>query len=173
MFGLDDAINAGLQIVNKVIPDPQKQAEIALEVARLKQAGEFKGLEAMLQVDLAQIEVNKVEAAHGGVFKGGWRPAVGWICAFALAWSFVLMPFLVLTVQLIAFYGGAGVNSIFPLEHLPKLDSDVLLNLLMGMLGLGGLRTYEKQQTAVRVSGAPTKKGVFKAIKETFMGEDH
>jgi len=139
MFGLDDAINAGLQIVNKVIPDPQKQAEIALEVARLKQAGEFKGLEAMLQVDLAQIEVNKAEAQNGNLFVAGWRPMIGWSCAAALAFQYVVTP----VVMWLA--GIFGWNIPMP----PALDA-ILWELMFGMLGMGALRTFEKIKNVAR-----------------------
>ena len=85
------------------------------------------------KANMAQIEVNKVEAQHRTVFVAGWRPFTGWICASALAYHFIIEPILifVLATQNIQL-------------TLPTFDMGSLLTVLMGMLGLGGLRTYEK-----------------------------
>jgi hypothetical protein len=85
---------------------------------------------------LAQIEVNKAEAASGSLFKGGWRPFIGWVCGGAFAYHFVLQPVIVFAVLT------AGVD----LPPLPEFDMASLMTVMMGMLGLGGLRTYEKQR---------------------------
>ena len=77
---------------------------------------------------LAQTEINKVEAASPSVFVSGWRPAIGWVCAMAMGYQYLLRPFLVAYHPALAF---------------PGLD-DNLWQLLAGMLGLGGLRTFEK-----------------------------
>ena len=85
------------------------------------------------KANMAQIEVNKVEAQHRTVFVAGWRPFTGWICASALAYHFIIEPILIfaLATQKIQL-------------TLPTFDMGSLLTVLMGMLGLGGLRTYEK-----------------------------
>jgi hypothetical protein len=83
-----------------------------------------------------QLEVNKAEAASGSVFKGGWRPAIGWVCASAFAYHFVLQP-VILFIAL-----AAGID----MPALPEFDMASLMTVMMGMLGLGGLRTYEKQK---------------------------
>ena len=88
------------------------------------------------QALLAQIEVNKAEAASGSVFKGGWRPFIGWVCGAAFAYHFVLQPFIVFGVTV------AGVE----MPELPTFDMGSLMTVMMGMLGLGGLRSYEKKQ---------------------------
>jgi hypothetical protein len=88
------------------------------------------------QLALAQVEVNKAEAASGSLFKGGWRPFVGWICGIALLYHFILSPLILFTVALF----GAEIPPI------PEFDMGSLMTVLMGMLGLGGLRTYEKQK---------------------------
>ena len=82
---------------------------------------------------LAQIDVNKTEAASDSIFKGGWRPFIGWICGSALALQFVVAP--------IAQWGAAVVGH--PIPALPSLDA-MLWELVFAMLGLGGLRTVEK-----------------------------
>ena len=86
------------------------------------------------EANMGQIEINKAEASHRSVFVAGWRPFVGWTCGVALAWHFVLAP---LTIFVCTY---AGVE----LPELPTFDMSSLLTVLMGMLGLGGLRTFEK-----------------------------
>ena len=85
------------------------------------------------EINKAQIEVNKVEAGSTSLFVSGWRPFVGWTCGVALCYHFILQPFL--TFLLFAF--GYQIT-------LPTFDMGTLTTILMGMLGLGGLRSYEK-----------------------------
>lgn len=87
------------------------------------------------KANMAQIEVNKVEAQHRTVFVAGWRPFTGWICASALAYHFILEPVLIFAL--------ATQNIQLTL---PTFDMGSLLTVLLGMLGLGGLRTYEKSK---------------------------
>ena len=89
--------------------------------------------ELIQEINKAQIEVNKVEANSNSLFVSGWRPFVGWTCGVALCYHFVLQPFL--TFVLYSF----GHQII-----LPTFDMGTLTTVLMGMLGLGGLRSYEK-----------------------------
>lgn len=120
-------------IVEKVIPDPQAAADAKLRVMELAQKGELAVLDADLKLALGQIEVNKAEATTD-MFRGGWRPAVGWICVAGLAYQFILRPVLPWLVTLF----GAQV------PPLPTIDNESLMVLLTGMLGLGGLRTFER-----------------------------
>ena len=85
---------------------------------------------------LAQIQLNTAEAASGSAFKGGWRPSVGYICAIAFGWHFVGQP---VTLFFVALTGTE-------IPPLPEFDMGTLLTVLGGMLGIGGLRTYEKQK---------------------------
>ena len=85
------------------------------------------------EINKAQIEVNKVEAGSTNLFVSGWRPFVGWTCGVALCYHFVLQPFLMFVLLSIG----------NPME-LPVFHMETLTTVLMGMLGLGGLRTYEK-----------------------------
>ena len=85
------------------------------------------------EINKAQIEVNKIEAGQTNVFVSGWRPFIGWTCGVALCYHFVLQP-------LLMFICVAMGN---PME-LPVFDMTTLTTVLMGLLGLGGLRTYEK-----------------------------
>jgi hypothetical protein len=98
--------------------------------------------QAVLQGDLgllqAQLAVNEAEARSESTFVSGWRPFVGWTCGAALAWNFVVLPLAVFALT------AAGVS----LPPLPELAVDTLMPVLLGMLGLGGMRTYEKLQGA-------------------------
>lgn len=133
MIGLDDIIGAGLRIVDKLIPDPQARAAAALEAAKMKQAGDFKDLEALIASDQGQVEINKTEAAAPDFFTRGWRPAVGWACVTGLMYQFLLRPFLIV----------AGLAA-------PPLDIESLMTLLFGVLGLGLYRTKERLAGAIR-----------------------
>lgn len=114
-------------LLDKFVPDADERARLAHEIATMaeKQAHELA---------LAQIEVNKAEAASGSVFKGGWRPFIGWVCGVAFAYHFVVQPFLIF----IALTLGAQ------LPPLPEFEMASLMTVLGGLLGLGGLRTFEK-----------------------------
>lgn len=81
------------------------------------------------QANLKQIEVNIQEAKHQSVFVAGWRPFIGWVCGSALAYQFILRDL---------------IQLIFSLDELPQLDLDKLISILVAMLGMGTLRTYEK-----------------------------
>ena len=116
-FGIDDAIAAGLQVINKFIPDPN--AKISAEAALR---------ESLQRWDGQQAAVNEAEAYNPNLFVSGWRPAIGWIGAAGLCYQYVLRPLLTAT--------GYG--------NFPALDGS-LMELVMAMLGMAGLRTYEKK----------------------------
>tara|TARA_R110000782_G_scaffold13285_1_gene39215 strand:+ start:701 stop:1102 length:402 start_codon:yes stop_codon:yes gene_type:complete len=124
---IDNLIGPVAGILERVIPDKSQAAKLAHEIATMsdKMAHE--------QV-LAQLEVNKIEAASGSLFKGGWRPFIGWVCGIAFAYHFIFQPFLIFL------FATFGVS----IPDLPEFDMGTLMPVLMGMLGLGGLRTFEK-----------------------------
>ncbi len=121
-FGVGEAVAAGLKVLDKFIPDP---------AARAKAEAELRN--ALMASDAAQLEVNKAEAASGSVFVGGWRPAIGWVCAAAVFYTYLLVPI----GMWLAFVLGK------PVAKPPVLDGN-LWELMFAMLGLGGLRTFEK-----------------------------
>ena len=114
------AIGAILPLIDKLIPDTDAREKATAELNRLDQAGE-------LHVLLAQIAANQSEGRHASMFVAGWRPAVGWICAVALLNNFLVLP-----------YVGAWTDAVQP------LDMAVMMPILMGMLGLGTMRTWER-----------------------------
>ncbi|MCE2761894.1 MAG: holin family protein [Acetobacteraceae bacterium] len=119
-------------LVDRLIPDKAaaERAKADMEAALVRAANEAA---------LAQVEVNKIEAGHSSVFVAGWRPAIGWVCAAALAWAFIVAP--VATWAMAAL----GVK-----ETLPAIGTDNLFELVLAMLGLGGLRTFEKMRGVAR-----------------------
>lgn len=131
-FPILGVLGAITGIIEKLIPDPQKAAEAKIKLFELAQAGDLKELEANLQIAIAQTEVNKVEAESPGWFRGGWRPFVGWTCGGAFALNFVILP-------LLNWFGTAFG---FPVP--PALDLSEMLPVLLGMLGLGGMRSFER-----------------------------
>lgn len=133
MFGIDDIVGGVLSVVNKFIPDAGKQAELQLEIAKLKQQDEFKQIDAALQTAQQQTDINKIEASSSSFFVAGWRPACGWVCAVAFGYHYVFQPF---AAFIMASFG--------VIVQLPKFEMDTLLTLLMGMLGLGGMRSFDK-----------------------------
>jgi len=120
-------------LMDRLFPDPKTAADAKLEVMKLAQSGELAQLNADLQLATGQIEVNKVEAANGSLFVAGWRPAIGWICGAAFAFKFIGGPAAFVLSQWLG----------HPIT-LPVFDFTEMSTILLGMLGLGGLRTVEK-----------------------------
>ena len=114
-------------LLDKVIEDKDQKAQLAHEIATMSDNHAQQAL-------MGQLEINKAEAASGSLFKGGWRPFIGWVCGVAFAYHFVLQPILVFVLT------ASGVD----LPELPEFDMSTLLTVLGGMLGIGGLRSYEK-----------------------------
>lgn len=116
-------------ILDKFVEDKDQKAKLAHEISTMADRH-------AQDLALAQIEVNKAEAASNSVWKGGWRPFVGWVCGTAFAYHFVLQP--------LAIFGLAAYGMEIP--PLPNFDMGQLMTVLMGMLGLGGLRSFEKSK---------------------------
>lgn len=121
-------------VVSEVVVDKDKRNEIEANLERLKIETEDKIEQRFHDAQIAQIEVNKEEAKSEKLFVAGWRPAVGWICALGLAWATVLQP-LLSWVSTVSF----GYNGNFP-----DIDSTLLIFVLGGILGIGGMRSFEK-----------------------------
>ena len=116
-------------LLDKFVEDKDQKAALAHELATMSDRH-------AQELAKGQLEINKAEAASSSVFKGGWRPFIGWTCGAAFAYHFVLQPFLLYAV---AMFG-------LDIPALPEFDMSSLMTVLMGMLGLGGLRTFEKQK---------------------------
>lgn len=120
-MGVDILLGLASKVFDKVFPDPSKAAEAKLELMKLQQNGELAAM-------MAQTEINKTEAASSSIFVAGWRPFMGWVGGLALMYQCLVRPLAI---------------AFFPALFFPALD-DNLWQLMVGMLGLGGLRTFEK-----------------------------
>ena len=115
-------------ITGEKISDPTELAKIDLALQQLEQASRD-----------GQIAINKTEAAHKSIFVAGWRPFIGWVCGVAIAYAFIGQPIIEWAVN------------IYGLEiETPKIDSGSLFQLVLAMLGMAGLRTFEKQKGVSR-----------------------
>ena len=126
---LSNLIQPVSKIIDKEIPDQDLKRKLSHEIATMSE-------KHAQDLALAQIEVNAAEAASGSLFKGGWRPFVGWVCGVAFCYHFILQPVIIFIVALI------GMD----IPDLPSFEMGTLLTVLGGMLGIGSLRTYEKQK---------------------------
>ena len=118
MFGIDDAVAAGLKILDKFIPDPAERAKAAAELQA-----------SMERLRIAQVNLN-AEEVRSGSFLGKWRGGLGWVLAGSFAYQLVFHPFMVAIILLF--------DETFPVQKLPVLDWKQLGSVLLGMLGLGG-----------------------------------
>lgn len=137
MLGIDDAVAAGATLIDTVVkrvwPD-------ATELEKIKLEQMTQGLQAEWANQLAQLEVNKVEAASSSLLVAGWRPFVGWVCGVALAYAALIEPVLRFVATVAFKYAGT----------FPVIDADITLQVLFGLLGLGSLRTFEKARGLAR-----------------------
>jgi len=124
---LETLIGPVTGLLDKFIEDKDQKARLAHEVATMAQ-------NHAQELAKGQLEINKMEAQHRSIFVAGWRPFLGWGLSFAMIWHFVLAPITIFG------FSYAGVEA----PELPAFDMDSLMTVLLGMLGLGGLRTVEK-----------------------------
>lgn len=129
---ITDIIGAGLKILDKVIPDPVERDRAKFQLLQLEANKELEELKAETALAVKQIEVNAIEAASQDPFVRRWRPAFGWLGVGAFAYSYVGQPLL----SWIAPAMGLGVP--------PSPDTGELMTLMLGLLGFGGYRTFEK-----------------------------
>lgn len=115
-------------LLDKFIQDKDQKAKLAHEVATMAQRH-------AQELAKAQIEVNKTEAAHKSLFVSGWRPAVGWCCVLGMAGNFMVIPFTNFVLALLEIK-----------VTIPLINLETMMPVLMGMLGLGAMRSYEKNQ---------------------------
>lgn len=121
------------RLLDKIIPDPEARAKAQAELLKSEREADMETLRLALEADFRQNAVNEKEAGHERLFVAGWRPFIGWVCGVAFAYHFVLQPLLV--------FAAAAQGRVIPL---PAFDMETLSTVLMGMLGLGSLRTIEK-----------------------------
>lgn len=121
-------------LLDKIIPDPNEREKAKLELLKAEREADLEGLRLALSADKMQSDINVEEAKSTSIFVSGWRPWIGWVCGVAFAYHFILLPLMQFA------FAAMG----HPVEKLPEFDMGALSTVLMGMLGLGGLRTFEK-----------------------------
>lgn len=129
---IDKLIGPVTGLLDKFIEDKDQKARLAHDLATMAD-------EHAQELAKGQLEVNKAEAAHKSLFVAGWRPAVGWVCVLGMFGNFITIPFSNFVLALI------GLDIVIPLVPL-----ETMMPVLMGMLGLGAMRSYEKKNSVHR-----------------------
>ena len=135
---LSGLFDLGKGLIDRLWPDPAQKAAAALELARMQQNGELAQLAAETDLAKLQIQTNIEEAKSTNWWVAGWRPAIGWVCGAGLAYAALVEPFARFAAQVWFHYTGS----------FPVIDTDLTLQILMGMLGLGAMRSVEKVKNA-------------------------
>ena len=119
-------LDIGNTLIQRIFPDPAQRDQAQLALLKMQQDGDLAAI-------TGQMEINKVEAASSSVFVSGWRPFAGWVCGFGLAYVSILEPIARLIATLIGYHG-----------DFPSIDTTLTMQVLLGMLGMGGLRSLDK-----------------------------
>jgi hypothetical protein len=120
-------LNVGNSLIDRLLPDKQANDKAKADLLTMQVAGEFAQIQG-------QLEVDKIEAANTSIFVAGWRPFIGWVCGVAIAEDMIFRPLL---QQVSALFNHPIVLS--------PLDMGTLISLLMGMLGFGAMRSFDKK----------------------------
>ena len=150
-----DPITAGMDLAGKIIerifPDKTEAEKAKLAMFQLQEQGALQEVQNEFNLSMEQVKVDAVEAASASRFVAGWRPFIGWVCGFSLFYNYIFFPLYSYTAKL--FYAAA--------PPMPSLDSGELISLLMALLGLGAMRSYDKakQTDAPGPNPAPMKPG--------------
>lgn len=133
-MNLGSLIGPVADILDKFVEDKDQKAQLAHDIATMAERHAHESVQA-------QLEINKKEAEHPSLFVSGWRPAVGWVCVLGMAGNFITIPLTNMVLEI------AGYD-----VALPLIDMETLLPVLLGMLGLGAMRTVEKVKQVERKS---------------------
>ncbi|MDP4024469.1 3TM-type holin [Methylobacterium sp. NEAU 140] len=126
------------RIIGRFVPDPAAQAQLALEMQKLVAEREAAAATAVAEIAKAQAETNTVEAQSPSLFIGGWRPFVGWGCGIGLLYAGLVQPLLAWLTGIV----NAALSIGIPMPPIPA--SEALMTVLTGMLGIAGLRSFDK-----------------------------
>jgi hypothetical protein len=127
-------------LIDRILPDKQASAEAKLKLFEMSQRGELAELDADVKIATGQMDINKQEAAHPSRFVAGGRPFIIWTGGVSLAWTFVVHPMLMWLWAVLQATGKIDITVPPP----PTLDIEVLLGLVASMLGVAGMRSYDK-----------------------------
>jgi hypothetical protein len=135
LFSGGDSIKAIGDTVDNLFTSDEERIEKKNEMLRSNREFDLAENKLIAEQNIAQTEVNKVEAGSSSLFVAGWRPAIGWVGAISLFYQYILYPLMLW----------------LPIEPPPQIDSSQLYPIIMGMLGIAGLRSFDK------VKGTDTK----------------
>ena len=135
-------LELGKVTIEKIWPDPARQQQELLKLRELAQNGMLAELDSHVKLMQGQMEINKIEAASDNIFKSGWRPFVGWSCGSAFLYAGLLEPLM----RFIATVGYGYVG------EFPVIDTSMMIPVLMGMLGMGAMRSYDKPKNSLPTS---------------------
>jgi hypothetical protein len=125
-------IEAASKALDRIFPDPNQAAQAKLELLKMQQAGEFKQLDADVQLALQQMQINMIEASSTSVWSSGWRPGAGWAGVAGMAYTALLQPLL------------SWAAAVKGWPQPPDIGSDELWAVMFGLLGLGTMRSFDK-----------------------------
>ena len=114
-------------VVDKTVPDKVQKSVAMLELEKAL-------IDNADKINLETIKTNQIEAGHKSIWVAGWRPAIGWSCSLGIAWLFIGHPVATWVAQMLGYTGMV----------MPTIDTEILLELTLAMLGMAGLRTFEK-----------------------------
>jgi len=134
MFPLGAILDIGSKLVDKFFPDPAQAEQAKLKLLEMQQTGELAQLAAATDLAKLQIQTNLEEAKSTNWFVAGWRPFVGWICGAGLAYVAIFEPIARFVAKVFFNYAG----------DFPVINTDLTMQVLMGVLGLGAMRSVEK-----------------------------
>jgi hypothetical protein len=134
MFPIGALLDIGSKMIDKFFPDPAAAESAKLKLLEMQQNGELAQLAAATDIAKLQIQTNIEEAKSTNWFIAGWRPFVGWVCAFALGYVAVIEPIIRFVAKVFVGYSG----------EFPVIDTNLTMQVLMGLLGLGAMRSVEK-----------------------------
>lgn len=132
--GIGSVVELATSVINKIFPDPAQRDAAKLALFQAQQAGELKEAEQAFELAKAQIGVNAVEAASPSLFVSGGRPFIMWICGAALAYTALVEPIMRFVATVVFKYAGTY----------PIIDTSLTMQVLLGMLGLAGMRSFDK-----------------------------
>lgn len=137
LTGLGEIFDFASGVIDRIFPDKTKAMEAHAALMQAQIQGQLQAVQDQWDAAKNQAVINAAEAANQSVWVAGWRPGIGWACGAAFGWSYVLSPMLTFGAALV----GHAVT-------LPALDLNGMMPVLLGMLGLGAMRTVEKIQGA-------------------------
>jgi len=134
LMGGGDVVKSVGDTLDNLFTSDEERMEAERELIKAKRSFDYKESKLIAEQNIAQMEVNKADAKSGSFFQAGWRPAIGWVGAFALAYQFILYPLLVWAL---------AVSSL-DIEPPPLIDANALYPIITGMLGIAGMRSFDK-----------------------------